>query len=86
MAFYCGENVPTGDEKRNTPSHAPYPKQGSEMRPGQKGAWEKLAGLLEALGTGHTGPGVGLCSVSTRNIPKLDPGTGYSVLLLLPPE
>lgn len=66
--LYCGENRPKGDEKRNTPSHVPDPKQGSEMKPVLMRAREKLTGfLVVALGTEQIGPGVGFCSFSTRN-------------------
>lgn len=65
--LYCGENGPKEDEKRNTPSHVPDPKQGSEIKPVLMRAWEKLTGFLVALGTEQVSPGVGFCSFSTRN-------------------
>jgi hypothetical protein len=47
------------------------------MRPDWMRAWETLIGFLLALGRGQAGPGVGPCSISTRNFPKLDSGKGY---------
>lgn len=68
------------------PSPVPCPKQESEIR-SYLNSLGKANGLAPCgSGEGKAGPGVGLCSVSTRSSPHLDLVTGQSVTLLLPPE